>query len=77
MFPGCCFSKVQTMGSVMEVMVTSFKRTYASTVVLSAPDTATGQCQPMPQPKTPGHSKANLAQSLAGSLLLSPGSWCA
>lgn len=62
------------MVSVMEVMVASFKRTCASTVVFSASGTATGQCQPTPQPKTPGHSKANLAQSLAGSLLLSPGS---
>ena len=65
------------MVSVMEVMVASFKRTYASTVVFSASDTAAGQCQPTPQPKTPGHSTANLAQSLAGSLLPSPGSWCA
>ena len=27
-------------------------------------------------PPTPGHSRASLGQSLAGSLLLSPGSWC-
>ena len=27
--------------------------------------------------KTPGHSWASLGQSLVGSLLLSPGSWCA
>ena len=31
----------------------------------------------MPPPETPGHSQASLAQSLVGSLLLSPGSWCA
>ena len=30
----------------------------------------------MPSPETPVHSQACLAQSLAGSLLLSPGSWC-
>ena len=33
-------------------------------------------CQSMPPPETPGHSQASLAQSLVGSLLLSPGSWC-
>ena len=30
----------------------------------------------MPLLETPGHSRASLAQSLVGSLLLSPGSWC-
>ena len=33
-------------------------------------------CQPMPPLETPGHSQASLGQSLGGSLLLSPGSWC-
>ena len=32
---------------------------------------------PMPLLETPGHSQASLAQSLMGSLLLSPGSWWA
>ena len=27
-------------------------------------------------PDIPGHSRASLGQSLVGSLLLSPGSWC-
>ena len=31
----------------------------------------------MPLLETPGHSQASLGQSLVGSLLLSPGSWCA
>ena len=30
----------------------------------------------MPQLETPGHSWANLGQSLVQTLLLSPGSWC-
>ena len=30
----------------------------------------------MPQLETPGHSQGSLGQSLVGSLLLSPGSWC-
>ena len=41
------------------------------------PNPAAGPCQPTPPPETPGHSWASLAQSLVGSLLLSPGSWYA
>ena len=57
------------------VMATSFKRTYASTVLFSAPDPAAGHCKPTPPPDTPGHSQASLAQSLVGPLLLSFGCW--
>ena len=32
--------------------------------------------QPTPPLETPGHSWASLDQSLVGSLILSPGSWC-
>ena len=32
--------------------------------------------QQHPPPETPGHSQASLGQSLVGSLLFSPGSWC-
>ena len=42
----------------------------------SAPDPTTGHCQSTPAPETPGHSQTGLAQSLGGSLLLFPGSWC-
>ena len=58
-------------------MAISFKRTYASVVVFHAPDPVAGSCQPMHPPETPGHSQESLAQSLVGSLLLSPGSLCA
>ena len=44
--------------------------------VVSAPDTVTGHSQPTSLPETPGHSQDSLDQSLVGSLLLSPGSWC-
>ena len=44
---------------------------------LSAPNPAAGHHRPIPLPETPGHSQASLGQSLVGSLLLSPGSWCA
>ena len=62
---------------VMLVTVTSSKRTYARTVVISAPDAVADHCQPMPLQETPGHSQASMAQFVVGSLLLSPGSWCA
>ena len=57
-------------------MAISFKMTHAHTGPLSAPDPAAGHCQPTPLPETPGPSQACLGQSLVGSLLLSPGSWC-
>ena len=46
------------------------------TVVFRAPDPMAGHCQPTPPPETPGCSQASLAQSLVGSLLLSPWSLC-
>ena len=57
-------------------METLFKRFHACTATLSAPNPAAGQHQSMPPLETPGHSRASLGQSLLGSLLLSPGSWC-
>ena len=41
------------------------------------PSPTAGYRRPTPLPETPGHSRASLGQSLVGSLLLSPGSWCA
>ena len=61
---------------VMKIMVTSFKKSHAHTATLSAPNPAAGHCQPTPLPETPGHSESSMGQSLVGSLLLSPGSWC-
>ena len=61
----------------MKIVVTSFRRSHASTATLSAPSSAAGHHQPMPLLETPGHSWASLGQSLVGSVLLSPGSWCA
>ena len=57
-------------------MVTSFKRSHACTAILSAPNPAAGNHRPTPLLETPGHSQASLGQSLVGSLLLYPGSWC-
>ena len=58
-------------------MATFFKRSHALTATLSVPDPGAGHRQPMPLTETPGHSQASLDQSFVGSLLLSPGSWCA
>ena len=60
----------------MKIMATSFKRSFAGTVVFSAPDPAAGHCQLTPLLETLLHSQASLDQSLVGSLLLSPGFWC-
>ena len=77
---GCVASLLFTWGQttveIMKIMVTSFKRSHAHTATLSAPNPATCHHQPTPLPETPGHSWASLGQSLVGSLLLSPGSWC-
>ena len=43
---------------------------------IQCPQPAEGHHQPTPPPETPGHSQAGLGQSLVGSLLLFPGSWC-
>ena len=67
----------QTMVGLITVIVNSFKRAYARNVVFSTPYTTAGHCQPMPLPGTSEHSQASLAESLVGTLPLSPGSWCA
>ena len=64
------------MVCVMVEMATFFKRIYARSIVSSASDPTAGHCQPWPPLEPPGHSQASLAQSLVGSLLLSPGSYC-
>ena len=60
----------------MKIMATSFRRSRAGPAAVSAPNPAAGHRRPTPPPETPGHSRASLGQSLVGSLLLSPGSWC-
>ena len=64
------------MVEVIKIMVASFKRSHACTASLSAPDPAADHHKPTPLLDTPRHSWACLGQSLVGSLLLSPGSWC-
>ena len=74
--PSCYLIWGQTMVEVMKIIMTSFKRSHASTVTLSAPNPVAGHSWPTPLLETPGHSQAGLGQSPVGSLLLSPGSWC-
>ena len=47
------------------------------TVASCAPVPTAGHFQPTPLQETLQHTQAGLAQSLVGSLLFSPGSWCA
>ena len=75
-FPPCCLTWDQTMVEVIKKMVTTFKTPYAYTATLIATDPAAGYCWPTTPAETPGHLQASLSQSLLGSLLLSPGSWC-
>ena len=74
MFPPCYLTWSQTM---VKLMGTSFKRSYACTATLSVPNPTAGHHQPMPLPESPGHTQESLGQSLMGSLFLFPGSWCA
>ena len=76
-FPPCCLTWAQTKVEVMKIMGTSFQRFQAGTAALSAPNPAAVHRRPTPPPGTPGHPRASLGQSLVGSLLLSPESWCA
>ena len=64
------------MVEIMKIMVTSFKRSHALTVALSAPNYAAVHHQFTLLLETPGYSHTSLDQSLVGSLLLSPASWC-
>ena len=64
------------MVEVIKIMVTSFKSSHACTAAHSVPQPLAGYCRPTPLLETPGHSQESLAQSLVGSLLLSPESWC-
>ena len=60
----------------MKIMATSLQRSHAHTATPSALNPVAGHPRPMPPLETPGHPQASLGQSLVGSVLLSPGSWC-
>ena len=74
--PSLLFTWAQTMVEAMKIMGASFKRSHAGTATLTAPNPAAGRHRPTPPLETPGHCRESLGQSLVGSLLLSPGSWC-
>ena len=75
MFPPCYLPGAKLWWT-MKIMVTSFKRSHACPAALTAPKPAAGHHQTMPLLDIPGQCRASLHQSLVGSLLLSPGSWC-
>ena len=64
------------MVEVIKIMVKSSKRSCACNVILGALNPAAGHHRPIPLLETPGNLQTSLVQSLEGSLLLSPGSWC-
>ena len=64
------------MVEVMKIMATSFKRIPCMYCYTHCPQPSSRPHWPMPLLETPGYSQASLGQSLVGSLLLSPGSWC-
>ena len=66
--PSLSFTWDQTMVEIMQIMVTSFKRSHACTATLSAPSPAAGHHQPTPLLETPGHSQPSLGQSLTAEL---------
>ena len=74
-FPPCCLTWGQTTVEIVKIMVTSFKRSPASTASLRAPDPAADHHWPISLPETPGHLRASLGQSHGGhcSFLLGPG----
>ena len=63
------------MLEVMKIMVSSFKRSHASSAELSAPYPEAGHYQPMPPPETPGrHSQVWVSLLWGyGSFFLGPG----
>ena len=73
--PDLLVSVQESLVEVMTIMDTS-QKVHVHTAVLSAPDPAAGHHSPTPLLEAPGHSWASLGQSLVGSLLLPPGSWC-
>lgn len=75
------FSSSWVSGSMVGLMATSSKRAYATfcasqVCCTHSPCPRRGHCWPMPLQETLKHSQAGLAQSLVGSLLFCPGSWC-
>ena len=63
------------MVEVMKIMGTSSKSPMHALLPL-VPPTLWQATRTHASAETPGHSLASLGQSLVGSLLLSPGSWC-
>ena len=74
-FTNWAIREAPTMVEVMKIMHLLQKAWYRH-FCTQCPDPASGHHWPMPPTKIPRHSEASLGQSLVGSLLLSPRSWC-
>ena len=74
--PSLLFDLTPNYGGGNEDNGDLLQKSHARAAVLSAPNPAAGHCLLTPLLETPEHSRASLGQSLVGSLLLSPGSWC-
>ena len=74
--PSPLFDLKPNFGGGNEVNGDLLQKVPCSTATLSAPNPAADPCLPMPVLETPGPSWASPGQSLVGSLLLSPQSWC-
>ena len=61
---------------VMKIMATSFQRSHCRHCCTQCPQPCCRPPSTHPSTGDSGHSWASLGQSLVGSLLLSPGSWC-
>ena len=61
------------MVEVMKKMATSFKRSYAPTATLSAPNPEAGHHRPMHPVETPGHSTGK--SELVSFVVTVPSSW--
>ena len=74
--PSLLFDLRLKLVEVMKIMVTSFKRSHAGTATLSAPTLQQATADPHFHWRLLDTHRQSLGQSLVGSLLLSPGSWC-
>ena len=74
--PSLLFDLRQNFGGSNEDNGDLLQKVPSCTAALGAPNPAAGHCRPTPLPESPGHSPPSLAQSLVGSLLLSPEFWC-
>ena len=75
-FPPSCFDLRPNYGGGNEDSGDLLQKVPCMHCHSQCPDSAAGHCWPTSLPETPRHSPASLGQSVVGSVLLSPRSWC-